>query len=203
MLVGMVSALEFDLAAGPEALNERRCLSQWLPMGTHVKVKAKALPGFPGQAINMEIHDDSPHMNQYGARKHLDDVSLRFDTQAHANVIVCFHNILDPSYPHDGRSLTIQFKMDSGALANDYRKLQHEEKLKPMEVELRRTASILDDIQDELQYLKARESTLRDANEAMNAQVKRFTFFSIAVLISVAVYQVVYLRHFFQQKKLI
>ncbi|KAI8324540.1 hypothetical protein GQ54DRAFT_58944 [Martensiomyces pterosporus] len=203
LFVSLVSALEFDLAAGPEALNDRRCLSQWLPMGTHVKVKAKTLPGFPGQSVNMEIHDDSPHINQYGARKSLDEVSFRFDTQAHANIIVCFHNILDPNYPHDGRALTIQFKMDSGAMAEDYQKLLHEEKLKPMEVELRRTARILDDIQDELQYLKQREGTLRDANETMNSQVKRFSFFSIAVLISVAIYQVFYLRHFFHQKKLI
>ncbi|KAJ2765776.1 vesicle coat component [Coemansia nantahalensis] len=202
-LAAVCAALEFDLAAVAENSDSRRCLSQWLPKGTHVKVSAKALPGFPGQKMNMEIHDDSAHLNQYGARKHMDEVSFRFDTQAHANVIVCFQNVLEPGYPADGRALTMQFKMESGALAEDFHRLEQEEKLKPMEIEMRRLAMSLDDIQDELQYLKQREGTLRDANERMNSRVKTFSFFSIVVLIGVAVYQVFYLRHFFQQKKLI
>ncbi|PIA17892.1 hypothetical protein COEREDRAFT_80207 [Coemansia reversa NRRL 1564] len=197
------AAIEFDLPASVEGTGARRCLSQWLPKGTHSKVNAKVLPGFPGQKVSVEIHDDSPHLNQYGARKHMDEVLFRFDTQAHANVIVCFQNILEPGYPADGRALTIQFKMDTGAMAEDFHRVQEEEKLKPMELELRRLSMSLDDIQDELQYLKQREGTLRDANEHMNSRVKTFSFFSIAVLISVAVYQVFYLRHFFQQKKLI
>ncbi|KAJ1853980.1 vesicle coat component [Coemansia sp. RSA 1822] len=202
-LVGLAAAIEFDLPAAPEAINARRCLSQWLPRNTHVKVAAKTLPGFPGQKINMEIHDDSPHLNQYGVRKQMDEVTFRFDTQAHANVIVCFQNVLEPGYPSDGRALTVDLTMDSGAMAEDFHRLQQEEKLKPMEIELRRLAMTLDDIQDELQYLKQREGTLRDASENMNGRVKTFSFFSIAVLIGVAVYQVFYLRHFFQQKKLI
>ncbi|KAJ2889745.1 vesicle coat component [Coemansia aciculifera] len=172
-------------------------------MGTHVRVKAMALPGLSGQKVNMEIHDDSPHVNQYGARRQLDDATFRFDTQSHANVIVCFQNVLEPNFPNDGRSLTVQFKMESGAMAEDFHKMQQEEKLKPMEMELRRLALTLDDVQDELQYLKQKESALRDANEHMNGRVKTFSFVSIAVLIGVAVYQVLYLRRFFQQKKLI
>ncbi|KAJ1737286.1 vesicle coat component [Coemansia sp. RSA 2049] len=203
LLASLASCLEFDLAAMPDVNGARRCLSQWLPMGTHVKMTAKVLPGFPGQTINMEIHDDSPHLNQYGARKNLDEVVLRFDTQAHANVIVCFQNALDQGYSQDGRTLTIQFKMESGAMAEDLHKVQNELKLKPMEVELRRLSMSLDDIQDELQYLKQREGTLRDSNEKMNSKVKTFSFFSIGFLVVVAVYEVVYLRRFFQQKKLI
>ncbi|KAJ2156750.1 vesicle coat component [Coemansia sp. RSA 552] len=203
LLAVAVAAIEFDLPAAPEATQARRCLSQWLPKNTHVKVTGKVLPGFPGQKVNLEIHDDSPHVNQYGARKQVDDVMFRFDTQAHANVIACFQNVIEAGYPTDGRALTIQFKMESGAMAEDFHRLQQEEKLKPMEIELRRLSMSLDDIQEELQYLKQREGTLRDANEGMNARVKTFNIFSIVVLIGVAVYQVFYLRHFFQQKKLI
>ncbi|KAJ1831297.1 vesicle coat component, partial [Coemansia sp. RSA 2711] len=188
-LLALATAIEFDLSAAPEAANSRRCLSQWLPKNTHVKVNAKALPGFPGQKVNMEIHDDSPHLNQYGARNQMDDVTFRFDTQAHANVIACFQNVLEPGYPSDGRALTIQFTMESGAMAEDFHRVQQEEKLKPMEIELRRLSMTLDDIQEELQYLKQREGTLRDANERMNGRVKTFSFFSIAVLIGVAGYQ--------------
>ncbi|KAJ2718787.1 vesicle coat component [Coemansia sp. Benny D115] len=203
LVSSMVYGMEFDLEATSEVLGTRRCLSQWLPKNTHVKVTAKVLPGFPGQKVHMEIHDDSPHINQYGARKQLDEVSFRFDTQAHANVIACFQNMLETGYPSDGRALTIQFKMESGAMAEDFHKVQQDEKLKPMEVELRRLAMSLDDIQDELQYLKQREGSLRDANETMNSKVKTFGLLSISVLILVAVYQVLYLRRFFHQKKLI
>ncbi|KAJ1932071.1 vesicle coat component [Linderina macrospora] len=203
LLVAVAATIEFDLTAGHDGTHDRRCLSQWLPKGVHVKVATKVLPGFPGQTLNMEIHDDSPHMNQYGARKHVDEVAFRFDTQAHANVIVCFQNVLDAGQTPDGRALTVQFKMNSGADAEDFGKLQSEQKLKPMEIELRRLAMHLEDVQDTLQYLKEHEGTFRDANEYMNARVKNFGFFSIAVLIGVAVYQVLSLRRFFHQKKLI
>ncbi|KAJ2702578.1 vesicle coat component [Coemansia sp. IMI 203386] len=203
LLSAVCLAIEFDLEATSEVLGTRRCLSQWLPKNTHVKVSAKVLPGFPGQKVNLEIHDDSPHMNQYGVRKQVDDVSFRFDTQAHANVIACFQNMLESGYPADGRTLTVQFKMDSGAMAEDFHKMQQDEKLKPMEIELRRVAMSLDDIQEELQYLKQREGSLRDANELMNSRVRTFGIVSITVLVAVAVYQVLYLRRFFHQKKLI
>ena len=77
-----------------------------------------------------------------------------------------------------------------------------DQKLEPLEVELRRLASNLDDAQEQLQYLKIREADLRTLNELSNSRVKHLSFFAIFVLITSAVGQIVYLRRFFKAKKL-
>lgn len=72
-----------------------------------------------------------------------------------------------------------------------------------MEVEIRRMEGVIEDIVSELDYLKAREMRMRDTNESTNDRVKFFSMLSIATLIACGAWQVLYLRKFFQTKKLI
>ncbi|KAJ1678224.1 hypothetical protein EV182_004519, partial [Spiromyces aspiralis] len=96
MLAGLGSAIHFDLVAYPENQNVKRCLSQWVPNNTPVQVKVGVETGLPGQSLNFEIHDDSSHANQYASRFNVKDETIQLTTQAHANVIVCFQNVLLP-----------------------------------------------------------------------------------------------------------
>ena len=45
VLAGIVSAINFDLPAVPESLNHQRCLSQWIPSNTQVKIKVRVEDG--------------------------------------------------------------------------------------------------------------------------------------------------------------
>ncbi|KAJ1913194.1 Transmembrane emp24 domain-containing protein 10 [Mycoemilia scoparia] len=105
--------------------------------------------------------------------------------------------------PADTRTTTINFKMSSGASVIDFRKLMADHHIEPLEAELRKLASNVDDAQEQLQFLKVREADLRTLNESSNTRVTHLSIFTIVVLIAGALFQLVYLRRFFKAKKLI
>lgn len=199
------NAVSFDLEAAPTAQKERgsRCLSHWVPRDTFVKGTIKT-PAVGNTAMDVEITDNSPATNEYYKKKDVTDAKFTFRTQAHADINICFHNILAEGVTPDSQyKRTVDLHFDFGAEAEDYTELAKKEKLKPMEVELRKLEKLIEEIVDEMEYLKRREARMRDTNESTNERVWSFSLLSIIVLCSVGAWQVFYLRKFFQSKKLI
>lgn len=60
------------------------------------------------------------------------------------------------------RSIELHFGV--GAEAEDFKKYANEEKLTPLELELRKLETVVKEIVDEMNYLKSREAKLRDTN---------------------------------------
>ena len=58
----------------------------------------------------------------------------------------------------------------------DWSAIQAAEKLKPVETELRRIEETVNEIVNEMEYLRLREQKLRDTNESTNERVKWFAF---------------------------
>ena len=97
----------------------------------------------------------------------------------------------------------IELDVESGAAARDWNAVQAAEKLKPVEVDLRRIEETTYEISGELQYLKAREERMRDTNESTNSRVKWFSILVITSLVGLGAWQVQYLRHYFKVKHII
>jgi hypothetical protein len=93
----------------------------------------------------------------------------------------------------------IELDIDIGADAKDWSAIQADEKLKPVEKELRRMEESVGDIVTEMEYLKGREMRLRDTNESTNERVKWFAFGTMGVLVVLGAWQVVYLRAYFRR----
>lgn len=77
------------------------------------------------------------------------------------------------------------------------------EKLKPLEIELKRLEDLSQDIVTDFAYMKAREEEMRNTNESTNSKVLYFSVFSMCCLLGLAIWQVLYLRRYFKAKKLI
>jgi hypothetical protein len=65
----------------------------------------------------------------------------------------------------------IEMHLDVGADAIDYDTIAKREKLKPMEIELRRLEKMVDEIVDDIEYLKRREAKMRDTNGTLITQL--------------------------------
>ena len=92
----------------------------------------------------------------------------------------------------------IELDIDIGADAKDWSGIAAQEKLKPVETELRRIEELVGEIVNEMDYLRQREQRLRDTNESTNERVKWFAFGTMGMLVALGGWQVVYLRAYFR-----
>lgn len=88
--------------------------------------------------------------------------------------------------------------IDIGADAKDWNAIQAGEKLKPIEMELRRIEEVTAEIVKEMEYLREREISLRDTNESTNERVKWFAIGTMGLLVALGAWQVIYLRAYFR-----
>jgi len=87
--------------------------------------------------------------------------------------------------------------------AKSYEGFDEAAKLKPLELELKRLEDLSQSIVEDFSYMKTREEEMRDTNESTNSRVLYFSIFSMLCLLGLATWQVLYLRQYFKQKKLI
>jgi len=123
-----------------------------------------------------------------------------FTTDEYDMFEVCFHS--EGSHGQ-GIDREIFLEVKTGVEAKNYDDLQKTEKLKPMELELKKLEDLSEAIVNDFAYMRAREEQMRDTNESTSDRVLYFSIFSMLCLIGLAIWQIFYLRRFFVAKKLI
>ncbi|GAA99635.1 uncharacterized protein L969DRAFT_94085 [Mixia osmundae IAM 14324] len=197
-------AVKFDLHAAHHP--QPKCIWNTAMVDTLVVITANVEPGL-NQKIDMEVLDGSSHKNIYQTKKNIQsETRMAITTHADAELGVCFKNTLDANIPeHQAHkfSRAIDLDVDIGADAVDYNAIAKQESLSGLEVEMRKLEGVVKEIVDELNYLKQRERKMRDTNESTNERVKFFSLLTVATLVSLGVWQIVYLRSYFKRKLLI
>lgn len=102
-----------------------------------------------------------------------------------------------------GPEREVYLSMKHGVEAKNYADIAKAEKLKPLEIELKRLEDLSESIVNDFAYMRAREEEMRDTNESTHSRVLYFSVFSMGCLMALATWQVLYLRRFFKAKKLI
>ncbi|SAM03154.1 hypothetical protein [Absidia glauca] len=205
-LMVLTQAVKFDL---PAALSDRtdttqRCLSQFVAKDTQVLITVNTGEGY-NQRIDLEVSQDGPVPNVYTRKRDLQhSFANAFDTISEGLVTMCFTNTLDEGFVESSLySRWVEVDMNIGAEAMDYKLLAKSEKLDPLELELRKLEKVVQEIVEEMNYLKTREALMRDTNESTNERVKWFSIGSILTLVCLGFWQIAYLRHYFRRKRLI
>ncbi|KAL9037457.1 MAG: hypothetical protein Q9214_005697, partial [Letrouitia sp. 1 TL-2023] len=154
-----------------------------------------------GQMLNMHIKDAVG--NEYGRAKDIagEEKRMAFTSLADAAFDVCFENQLTASHAVMNPTRDIELDIDIGADARDWSAIQAQEKLKPVETELRRIEELVAEIVAEMEYLRTREQKLRDTNESTNERVKWFAFGTMGMLVGLGAWQVIYLRAYFSRPR--
>ncbi|KAJ5190473.1 Endoplasmic reticulum vesicle protein 25 [Penicillium cinerascens] len=201
LAIQLVSALKFELPAG-HGKNER-CVRNFVSRDQLVVVTAivNGQKG-DGQQVNMHIKDAMG--NDHGRPKDIvGEVRQAFTSTADTAFDVCLSNQLVGRGANANSFREVELDVEIGADARDWSSIQVQEKLKPVETDLRRIEEMVQDIVTEMEYLRAREQRLRDTNESTNERVKWFAFGTMGMLMGLGAWQVVYLRAYFRSKHLI
>ncbi|KAK9464979.1 emp24/gp25L/p24 family/GOLD-domain-containing protein [Lipomyces arxii] len=202
-LFAYVNALKLTVNAQTVGSVTPRCIRNFVTKDSLVvvNVKTDGRKG-DGQVLNMAIIDTEG--NEYGRPKDVAGESrTAFTAHADAGFDVCFENILHGGSRSAGLSREIDLDVDIGADARDWNAVGQTEKLKPMELELRRIEESVDEIVRQMDYLRAREQRLRDTNESTNERVKFFAIGTLVSLLGLSLWQLTYLRQYFRSKHLI
>lgn len=195
-------ALRFELYAKDPGQTKPKCIGNFINADTLVVVDATVSgKRGDGQRVDIEIIDSNG--NQYAKPRDVaGHIAQAITTLDSGTLQVCFTNTRQGG-GQAGMSRTVDLNVETGAGALNWAQIQQDEKLKPIEVELRRLEKLSGELQADLDYLKRREARLRDTNESTNDRVKRFAIFTTLVLFGLGIWQIIYLRAYFKRKHLI
>jgi len=200
-----INAISFSLYAGHEGSpHAERCFHQHI--GENILVAGTvAVTEGEHQKVSVEITDNIEGGSLYWKRLDIkDEVKFSFTTVKSEDVKICFRNVLDSGFiPSDQYYRNVLLTVETGPEAVDYTEIAKTEKLKPVEIELRKLEGIVERIVEDMEKIKEKEIDLRNTNESINERVQWFSLWSIAFLICLGLWQLYYLRKFFQTKKLI
>lgn len=153
----------------------------------------------PGQQALLQIRDSKGHIlfNKEDAASG----KFAFTTEEYDMFEVCFETKVLHGGP--GQDREVYLSMKHGVEAKNYDDIAKAEKLKPLEVELKKLEDLSESIVNDFAYMRSREEEMRDTNESTHSRVLYFSIFSMVCLMGLATWQVLYLRRFFKAKKLI
>ncbi|XP_059898561.1 transmembrane emp24 domain-containing protein 10 [Gadus macrocephalus] len=194
VLIESVFSISFFLP-----VNSRKCLREEIHKDVLVTGEYE-IGEQPNTKTNLKITDSSSHTLY--SKEDATKGKFAFTTEDYDMFEVCFES---KSPMGTGRvpDQLINLDMKHGVEAKNYEEIAKVEKLKPLEVELRRLEDLSESIVNDFAYMKKREEEMRDTNESTNTRVLYFSIFSMCCLIGLATWQVFYLRRFFKAKKLI
>lgn len=159
----------------------------------------------PGLPTHLQVKDTKGHIlyNKEDATHG----KFAFTTEEFDIFDVCFETkVSGGSHPNLSPEYTtkeVTFSIKHGFETKDYEALAKANKLKPLEMELNRLEDLSNAIVSDFAYMKEREEEMRNTNESTNNKVLYFSIFSMGCLLSLAIWQVLYLRRYFKAKKLI
>lgn len=194
-LAPLVNGISFFLAEG-----QKKCLKDEVHKNVLVTGEYSVSDPIGGVKTNLLVTDYKQHVLY--TKNEIDSGKFAFTTEEYDNFEVCFVNTAGQAgLKVPPREITLVLK--HGVEAKNYEETGKAEKLKPLEIELRRLEDLSESIVNDFSYMKQREEQMRDTNESTNSRVLYFSVFSMCCLFGLATWQVFYLRRYFKSKKLI
>ncbi|KAF9796369.1 hypothetical protein SFRURICE_001942 [Spodoptera frugiperda] len=180
------------------APNTQKCLKEELHANVLVAGEYDVTE-VAGQRVDYIIRDSKDHI--LSQRESISKGKFTFVTETYDTFEVCFISKVAPE--RRGVSQDVMLDIKIGIEAKNYEGIGEAAKLKPMELELKRLEDLSEAIVQDFTLMRKREEEMRDTNESTNNRVLFFSLFSMACLLGLATWQVLYLRRYFKAKKLI
>ncbi|KAE8586035.1 hypothetical protein XENTR_v10021530 [Xenopus tropicalis] len=195
LFCGYVQPISFSLPP-----NSRKCLREEIHKNVLVTGEYELSEAHNQGQVRLKITDSAGHILY--SKEDASKGKFAFTTEEYDMFEVCFDSKL-PAGAGRVPDQMVNLIMKHGVEAKNYEEIAKVEKLKPLEVELRRLEDLSESIVNDFAYMKKREEEMRDTNESTNVRVLYFSIFSMCCLMGLATWQVFYLRRFFKAKKLI
>ncbi|PAV59187.1 hypothetical protein WR25_24610 [Diploscapter pachys] len=194
LLFSSACAISFYVPA-----NDRKCLKEEIHKNIVVTGEYEFSEGI---GFTGSIHVTDTRGHTLYKRENFNDLKGKFAFTADEYDVfeICLSNHA-PQGRHEKREVSLTMK--HGVEAKNYDDIAKAEKLKPLEVELRRLEDLAESIVKDFAFMRQREEEMRNTNESTNSRVLYLSVFSMLCLLGLAAWQVIFLRNYFKSKKLI
>ncbi|XP_010539637.1 PREDICTED: transmembrane emp24 domain-containing protein p24delta5 [Tarenaya hassleriana] len=155
----------------------------------------------PNNSPTVSSKVTSPYGNTLHHQENVTHSQFAFTTQESGNYLACFW--IDSSQHQQTTPITLGIDWKIGIAAKDWDSVAKKEKMEGVELQLKRLEGFVQAIHENLNYLKARESEMREVSEVTNSRVAWFSIMSLGLCLLVSGWQIWYLKRYFQKKKLI
>jgi len=182
-------------------LGQEKCFQEDLPHDTVVLAEYKLAPSF-NTMTSIQVFDVEG--KEVRKTENAVEGTFGFTTEHSGEISICF---LDNPKPgavvaaYNKRQVT--FGLKTGVEAKDYSTVAKKDDLRPLELEMIKLEDVVEQLNADFRYLKNREGAMRDTNESTNSRVLWLSLFSMTTLVSLGIFQIHYLKRYFQHKKLI
>jgi len=194
LIVPNGDALMFHLAP-----NQKKCLKEEIHKDVLVTGEY-SLSDAPGQKTDLQVTDSKGE--SFYQKQDVSKGKFAFTTHEYDMFEICFQSHTSQGMVNAGER-EVSLNVKRGVEAKNYADIAKAEKLKPMEVELKKLEDLSESIVNDFAYMRTREEEMRDTNESTHSRVLYFSIFSMCCLLGLATWQVLYLRRYFKAKKLI
>lgn len=196
VLVLCASAINFKLSPA-----STRCIKEEAHKDVLVVGEFEIANLETSQEVDISVKDTKEHL--LFSKEKAEKGKFAFTLDDYDMFSICFTSKRLPGSKTPPSDLEVKLSVKRGIEAKSYSDIAKAEKLKPMELELKKLEDLAEAIVSDFAYMKSREKMMRDTNESTNSRVLWFSIFSMAVLLGLALWQVFYLKRFFKAKKLI
>ncbi|XP_010549106.1 PREDICTED: transmembrane emp24 domain-containing protein p24delta3-like [Tarenaya hassleriana] len=148
----------------------------------------------------LSVKVTSPYGSNLYHQENVTHGQFAFTTQESGNYLACFWA---EGHSHGNKDISINLDWKTGISAKDWDSIAKKEKIEGVELELRKLEGAVEAIHENLLYLKTREAEMRIVSEKTNSRVAWLSIMSLGICIAASGLQIVYLKHYFQKKKLI
>jgi len=173
--------------------HKEECFYEEIPQGLPVNVMFQVTAG-GFLDIDLKITAPDQRIVYEGVRE--SEGKYTFNTYSPGLYSFCFSNRMSTLTPK-----TVSFIITIGESNKiDVAKQEH---LTPLENSIIQLTEGVNAIQAEQEYMKMREQAHRNTNESTNARILWWSIFEALVLVAMSVWQVYYLRRFFEVKRVV
>ncbi|KAI4174179.1 MAG: hypothetical protein LQ343_002514 [Gyalolechia ehrenbergii] len=190
LLAPLITAHNINLGA-----HSRECFHEQLHKDDKMTVTFQVGDREFGGAGNLEIDFwiQHPHGKNIVHKQAVSSGDHSFDADADGKYLYCFSN------EHwSAATKEVSFNVHGIVYVPE-----SEAPSDPLEVEVKQLSEMLSQVKDEQSYIVVRERTHRNTAESTNGRVKWWSIFQLGVLLGEGIFQVWWLKRFFEVKRVV
>jgi len=181
-------------------VDEEKCFFEDLPHDTVVLGHYTLAPSF-STITSIQVWDSEE--NEVWKTDDALNGTFAFTTEHSGEISICFYDRFKPGMTGPPSKRQVTFGLKSGHEAKDYSSIAKKDDLRPLELEMIKLEDLVLELNADFRYLKSREGDMHSTNESTHQRVLWLSIFSLTTLVSLGIFEIYYLKRYFQQKKLI